>query len=276
MPRIALLLPRLVILALAGVTAASCTASLRDRGAPPAPAQPTVLITGASHGIGLELARAYAERGWGVIATCRTPDAAQALQEIAAQHPNVRVARLDVTDFGEIDALAARYRGVPIDVLVNNAGILGDNDKQKFGTFDYSALDDVMATNLKGPIRMVEAFIDNVAASDQKKIMNITSLVGSIEFTFGGQTFYRASKAALNMSMRNISKELHRSPDPRRREVILGLIHPGGVDTGFAKKVPIPMITPEASAAAVVKVIDGYTLAMSGDFLDYNGKKVPW
>ncbi len=243
---------------------------------PPAMARPTVLITGASRGIGFELARQYAGRGWGVIATARDPATATALQELAHQHPNVVIETLDVTDFGEIDALARRYQDVPIDVLINNAGILGDNDKQKFGTFDYAAFDAVMATNVKGPTRMVEAFIDNVAASDQKKIMSISSLVGSIEMTFGGQTFYRASKSALNMTMRNLSREVRRSPVTARRDVIFGLINPGVVDTGFARNVPIPMITAEVSAAAVIRVIDAYTKDMSGTFMDYSGRKLPW
>jgi NAD(P)-dependent dehydrogenase (short-subunit alcohol dehydrogenase family) len=246
------------------------------RAAPPTPERPTVLITGASRGIGYELARQYAERGWGVIATARDPATAGALRDLAAQRANVVVETLDVTDFGEIDALARRYEGVPIDVLINNAGILGDNDKQKFATFDYTAFDAVMATNVKGPTRMVEAFIDNVAASEQKKIMNISSLVGSIELTFGGQSFYRASKAALNMMMRNLSKEMRRSPVVPRREVIFGLINPGVVDTGFAKNVPIPMIKADASAAGVISVIDTYNKDMSGSFMDYTGKKLPW
>jgi NAD(P)-dependent dehydrogenase (short-subunit alcohol dehydrogenase family) len=255
---------------------AGCVAATRGESAAAPIAKPTVLITGASRGIGYELARQYAERGWGVIATARDPATAEGLQALATKHANLRIERLDVTDFAQIDALAGRYRGVPIDILVNNAGILGDNDKQKFGTFDYSAFDLVMATNTKGPTRMFEAFVDHVAASDQKKVMNISSLVGSIGMTFGGQTFYRASKSALNMTMANLAKELRRMPEPGRKDIIIGLINPGVVDTGFAKKVPIPMITAEVSANGVIKVIDGYTRDMSGSFMDYTGKKLPW
>jgi NAD(P)-dependent dehydrogenase (short-subunit alcohol dehydrogenase family) len=238
--------------------------------------QPTVLITGSNRGIGLELARQYAGRGWGVIATCRTPEKATALHALAAENPAVVIEALDVTDFEQIDSLAEKYRGVPIDVLVNNAGILGGNDRQKFGRFDYAAFDEVIAVNTRGPIKMVEAFIDNVAISDQKKIMNISSAVGSITMTFSGQNFYRASKAALNMSMRTISKTLKRSDAPGHNEVIIGLINPGVVDTGFAKNVPIPMIQADESAAAVIAVIDGYTLKQTGSFMNYNGKPLPW
>jgi NAD(P)-dependent dehydrogenase (short-subunit alcohol dehydrogenase family) len=243
----------------------------------PEPVTPTVLITGASRGIGFELARQYAELGWGVIATCRNPDSAAALRGLAANFDNVLIERLDVTDFDEMDALADRYAGVPVDVLINNAGILGGNDRQKFGSFDYTAFDEVMAVNVVGPIRMVELFVDNVAMSEQKKIMNISSLVGSIQMTFPGQNFYRTSKAALNMSMRTIAKELRRSKEPGRKEIIVGLIHPGVVATDFAKNVPIPMISPQESAAAVITVIDGYQdRRQSGDFMSYTGKELPW
>jgi NAD(P)-dependent dehydrogenase (short-subunit alcohol dehydrogenase family) len=241
------------------------------------PAKPTVLITGSSRGIGFALAQQYAARGWGVIATCRDPSGATALNELAAANPNVLVEELDVTDFAEMDALAARYTDVPIDVLINNAGILGGNERQKFGTFEYDAFSEVMAVNVIGAVRMTEKFIDNVARSEQKKVMNISSVVGSIEMTFGGQNFYRASKAALNMSMRTIAKELRRSDDLQRRQVIVGLIHPGVVATDFAKNVPIPMISPEESAAGVIAVIDSYTeVKQSGDFMSYTGAELPW
>jgi len=257
------------------VGACSTTAEL----APPQPEKPTVLITGASRGIGLELARQYADLGYGVIATARTPSTAEALQTLAAEKPAVIIEQLDVTDFAEMDALAARYAGVPIDILINNAGILGGNDRQKFGTFDYDAFDEVMAVNVVGAIRMVELFVDNVAISDQKKIMNISSAVGSIQMTFPGQNFYRASKAALNMSMRTIARELKGSKDPNRKNIVIGLIHPGVVCTEFAGcDLPIPMISPQESAAAVINVIDTYYVSrrQTGDFMSYQGKKIPW
>ena len=254
---------------------AACTPATKL--APPEPATPTVMITGASRGIGFELASQYADLGWGVIATCRNPAAAADLQALAGRKTNVLIEQLDVTDFAQMDALAERYRGIPIDVLINNAGILGGNERQKFGSFDYAAFDEVMAVNVVGPIRMVELFVDNVAISEQKKIMNISSAVGSVSMTFGGQNFYRASKSALNMSMRTIAKELRRSDDPNRKQIIVGLIHPGVVATDFAKNVPIPMIEPEESATAVIKVIDSYTtLRQSGDFMSYTGKELPW
>ena len=86
---------------------------------------PTILITGANRGIGLEYARQSAARGWNVIATARHPAQAADLRALAEANPRVVIETLDVTDFAQVDALAAKYQGKPIDVLVNNAGISG-------------------------------------------------------------------------------------------------------------------------------------------------------
>jgi len=236
----------------------------------------TVLVTGANRGIGYEFARQYAERGWTVIATARKPKEAADLQALAAEHPTVRIEKLDVTSDRSVRTLATRYRGVPIDVLINNAGILGDIDAQKYGSYDFEVYDEVIDVNWKGPMRMMEAFMDNVAISRQKKIMNISSAVGSIEMTFPGQVFYRSSKAALNMATRTLSKEVKRDPDPDRKALIFGLINPGVVDTGFAKNVPIRMITAKESAGHCITIIDGFTPEKSGMFFDYKGAKLPW
>ena len=124
--------------------------------------EPTVLITGSSRGIGLELARVYAERGWNVIATCRTPSKADDLKAIAAQYDNVAIEELDVTDDEEIATLAAKYNGKPIDVLLNNAGIPGDRSRQVFGIFDQDVFDQVMHVNVMGPLKTAVAFMDSV------------------------------------------------------------------------------------------------------------------
>jgi len=236
----------------------------------------TVLITGANRGIGYELARQYAEQGWTVIATARSPRDAADLKKLAAERDNVRIEKLDVTSDRSVRALAARLNGTPIDVLINNAGILGDIDAQKYGSYDFEVYDEIMDVNWKGPMRMVETFMDNVATSRQKKIMNMSSAVGSIEMTFPGQVFYRSSKAGLNMAMRTLSKEVKRDPDPQRKALIFGMINPGIVDTGFSKKLPIPMITAKESAEKCIAVIESYTPDKSGMFFDCKGTKIPW
>ncbi len=236
--------------------------------------EPTVLITGSSRGIGFALTRVYAERGWHVIATCRTPSKATDLQTLAAEHENVTIEELDVTDDGEIASLAEKYNGRPIDILINNAGIPGDRTKQKLGNFDYAVFDQVMAVNVHGPLRMAQAFLDHVEASDQKKIITISSNGGSIAGTQrarGLTYFYKSSKAALHMIMRSLSLEL------KERGIVVGLVSPGFVHTDFAGGVYIQgMIEPEESAAAVTAVIDDYGMEKSGLLFSHEGEQMPW
>lgn len=233
---------------------------------------PTVLITGANRGIGFELARQYAERGWQVIATTRTPAEAMALMAIAKQRANVTVEALDVTDHAQIDALAAKYKGRPVDVLLNSAGISGGDEAGAFGALNYDVYDKVHAVNVIGPLKMAEAFLPNVAASQQKKIISITSTEGSItRTTRGGGYFYRSSKVALNMVMHSLAIDL------KPKGITVGLVSPGLVKTDFTRGLDLPMmITAEQSATAVIKVIDGYDLAMTGKFMRHSGEEAAW
>jgi len=232
---------------------------------------PTVLITGSNRGIGLEIARVYAERGWNVLATARNPDSADDLKAIRAIYPKLKIVQLDVTDHEQIDELAAEYEGKPIDIVINNAGISGGHENAKFGQMNYDIYYKVHAVNVIGPAKMAEAFLPNVEMSTQKKIINITSGQGSIAKTWGCCTIYRTSKAALNMMMRNISIEL------KKKGITVGLISPGFVKTGFTAGLDLPMmITPEESAAKVVAVIDDYDLKDTGTFLGKDGQTWPW
>jgi NAD(P)-dependent dehydrogenase (short-subunit alcohol dehydrogenase family) len=230
----------------------------------------TVLITGASRGLGLELTKQYAGDGWDVIATARTPDDDADLQAVAAGHDNVRIETLDVTDFAEIEALAEKLRGAPIDVLINNAGWLGDAGSQRLGNLDFSDAQALYATNALGPLKIATAFMDHVLASDTKKIMSISSIVGSMENTTGNIYFYRASKSALNMLMRSFAV------DTRSQGVVVGLIHPGVVDTDMSAPFDIPKVSVEDSAAGVRSVIAWYTPATSGDFMQFTGEPLAW
>ena len=136
---------------------------------------------------------------------------------------------------------------------------------------NYDAYYAVHAVNVVGPTKMAEAFLPHVAASEQKKIINITSGQGSIAKTWGCCYFYRTSKAALNMMMRNLSLEL------KPKGITVGLISPGFVRTGFTKGLDLPMmITAEESARSVIEVIDGYDLAKTGTFIEHDGSEWPW
>jgi len=231
----------------------------------------TVLITGSNRGIGLEIARIYAARDWNVVATARNPNSAADLKAIQAIHPKLKIVQLDVTDHTRIDELAAELADTPIDILINNAAISGGHENAKFGEMNFDVYTQVHAVNVIGPTKMAEAFLPNIEQSGQKKIINITSGQGSIEKTWGCCTFYRSSKAALNMVMKNLSIEL------KKKGITVGLISPGFVKTGFTKGLDLPMmITAEESAAKVVAVIDEYELDDTGTFLGKDGQTWPW
>jgi len=253
---------------------------------------PTVLITGANRGIGLEFTRQYAARGWNVIATTRNPEAATALKQLAADRPNVTIDRLDITRDSDVTALAAKYRGRLIDLLVNNAALLDGLDRQLLGELDYELFSRTFDVNAIGPMRVTEAFLDNVAASNQKKIITLSSAAGSHGLLNPPANLYpyRASKAALNFLMHNLAL------DVAKRGIVVGLLNPGLVDTRgvlnlkpgesppeeFANLMPliragkIQLITPEESVKAMLELIDGLTPARSGVFLNYDGQTLPW
>lgn len=238
----------------------------------------TVLITGANRGIGLQLATNYAKRGWKVIATARNPAEAAELNALAAQNPQVTVAQLDLLDFASIDALAVKLKDVPIDVLLNNAAILGDPAKQEFGEMDFAVMQEVYAVNAVGTLKMTETFIDNVLASSQKKVVAITSQQASIGSLRDPMIpFYKMSKTALNMGMSSIARRL------KSKKVTVALISPGAVDTemmqaalGHANFKANFLITPEESAEAVVNIIDQYDLKLTGTFMSHRGDEIPW
>ncbi len=230
----------------------------------------TVLVTGSNRGIGLEFVRQYVARGWTVIATCRNPEAADELKQLAAERPNIIIEKLDVLDHDMIDALAGKYRGTPIDVLLNNAGISGGYENQKFGSIKYEFFDRVMATNFIAPLKMAEAFIDHVAASDQKKIINISSMPSSIKRGAARLYMDHSSKTALNMVMHILSK------DVADLGVIVGLVAPGLVDTDLTQGLDIPKISPEQSVVDLIDIIDNYTIEMSGSLIQHTGQILPW
>ena len=230
---------------------------------------PTVLVTGASRGLGLEFARQYAAEGWQVIAACRAPRAAKELQKISAESGGrIRVFEMDVTDAASVQAAAAGLKGEAIDLLLNNAGVGGPSG-QRIGALDYAAWAKVLDTNTLGPMRVVEAFIDQVAKSRLKQVVTITSGMGSLEDnTSGGSYAYRSSKAAVNMVVRSLSIDL------KSRGVTCIVMNPGWVRTDMGGS--RGTLAPEESIKAMRSVIAGLRPEDSGKFLNYTGKPYPW
>jgi NAD(P)-dependent dehydrogenase (short-subunit alcohol dehydrogenase family) len=233
----------------------------------------TVLVTGANRGIGLEFAKQYAAKGYKVIATARKPAEATELNALAKTDKDVTVEALDVTDTAAIDALAAKYKGQAIDILINNAGITGAPEKQRFGSIDYASFDDVMNTNVRGPLKMTEAFTEHVAASKQKKVMVVSSSEGSIgSVTSNRQPFYRASKAAVNMAMKNVSYTL------KDKGISVALINPGPVDTDMmaAARGRMPLRTTELAVRELSAIMETLTVDKTATFFNFDGTPLPW
>ncbi|UCG71467.1 MAG: SDR family oxidoreductase [Chromatiales bacterium] len=235
--------------------------------------RPTVLVTGANRGIGLEFSRQYLADGWCVIATLRDPANAGDLDALDGPGELV-IEPLDVTDHDQIDGLAARHAGQPIDVLLNNAGIIGPVpipehiEQQHFGSMDYLLWDRVLWTNTFAPLKMAEAFVEHVAASDQKKIVALSSTVGSLVERDTAAFAYATSKTALNKAMRLLASVL------KERGISVGIFCPGYVQTrmdfGTAE------VKPEDSVKGLRGLIADLELADSGTFQRYNGETVAW
>jgi NAD(P)-dependent dehydrogenase (short-subunit alcohol dehydrogenase family) len=225
---------------------------------------PTVLITGANRGLGLEFARQYAADGWRVHAGCRSPERAMDLEEIKG---DVAVHRLDVTDEASIAALARALGGAAIDVLVNNAGVYGR--RQSLGHIDYGGWEGVLRTNVLAPVAVTEALLPALQRAERPRVALITSRMGSIaDNTSGGTYAYRSSKAALNAAGRSLALDL------RGRGIIVLLLHPGWVRTDMGGA-GAPL-APRDSIAALRRIIDGAQMPDSGGFFSYDGSEVPW
>ncbi len=243
-----------------------------------------MLITGANRGIGLELARQYAAKDWNVIATSRraADDAGnKELKAIMTKHPNLVIERIDVTDTKMIRSVAAKYKDQPIDVLINNAAAVEQTfqaDLEKvnipYDKIDFDAARNDFDVNTLGPMRMVQAFMPNVEKSKQKKVVNVTSFVGS--YDKGGTPMgmnYGASKAA--------PEHVHVQAAPCAE--VQG--HRGG-----ARRSPCSCRASRASRACrcrapstwkwrkLVKIIDGMTVESAGGKITNfsTGKIDPW
>ena len=229
----------------------------------------SVLVTGANRGLGLEFVRQYAQAGWKSYAACRAPESAKELKALQDQHAGrITILSLDVTDAASVRTAAEKLRGEPIDLLLNNAGV-GGPPAQKIGSFDYAAWSQVLDVNVLGPARVIEAFVGNVAKGRDKRIVTVTSRMGSIaDNSSGGSYAYRSSKAGVNAVVKSFSIDL--AP----RGITCVVVHPGWVRTdmgGAGGK-----LAPAESVKSLRALIDGLSATDSGKFFDVDGEVLPW
>ncbi|MFA4994016.1 MAG: SDR family oxidoreductase [Bdellovibrionales bacterium] len=239
----------------------------------------TVFITGANRGLGFEFVRQYAADQWNVVACCRAPDKAQALQDLAKDNPAIVIEKLDVTDDKNIAALATKLKDTAIDLLINCAGIISgaqalvtaesDDKSQKFGSLDSAAWMKVLRINTIAPIMVSEAFQNNLSKKAGSKLIMISSRMGSIErISREGFIAYRSSKAALNSAMKSVSFSL------KNQKTIVACFHPGWVRTDMGGK--SAEFSPEESVAGMKRVITDLTHENSGQFINYDGQSISW
>lgn len=229
----------------------------------------TILITGTNRGIGLALTRVFAVYGWQVIACCRKPESAEALAAVqAASEGRVKIHRLDVTDDSQIEALRQELDGTAIDILCNNAGVLGPTE-QGYGLLDETTWLQTFRVNTIAPYKMVRALLDNVLLGRRRLIVSMGSQMGSIgDNDSGGYYVYRTAKAAVHMVMKNLSVDL------RSKGITAVAFHPGWVRTEMGGSQAL--LSPEQSAEGLYKTMLSLTPANTGQFLDYLGSSHPW
>ena len=222
---------------------------------------PTVLITGCDAGLGREFAQQYAAAGFAVVATYRDPSTR--LPDTTMRHH-----ALDVTDAAQFAALKSALSDEPIDLLISNAGI--GLETSGIGALDHDLVQRIVLTNTLGPLRLVDSLVDNVAASSMRRIVLVSSRMGSISLNLsGGHYGYRASKAGLNAIGRSLAVDLF------RRGITVAMLHPGRVNTAGGGGADAPL-----SAAHSVKAMRSTIARMgnheTGVFCTYDGQAIPW
>lgn len=223
----------------------------------------TVVITGANKGIGLQLARLYAEQGDKVFACCRNPGSAD---DLNALEGDIEVKQLEVGSDDSVSALGKDLEGVTVDVLINNAGTVGPAmDQQTLTTLDTDGWLDAFNVNTIGPVRVLQALMDNLKAADSAKVMTVTSQYGAIGFDMPAVYAYSTSKAGVNKYMRMAALELG------KEGISVGLVHPGWVQTDMGG--PTADLTPTESASGIKDVIANMT---ESGFWKWNGEVHVW
>jgi NAD(P)-dependent dehydrogenase (short-subunit alcohol dehydrogenase family) len=226
----------------------------------------TILVTGANRGIGLEFVRQYASDGADIIACCRKPAEAKQLHVLAASG-KVRVMALDVGDASSAAALTQALSGEAIDILINNAGVFGP-EKPSTSPSYYDGFAQTLRTNSIGSLIVSQALRANLVRGRDKKLVVLTSKMGSISDSSTGALAYRASKAAVNMIMHVLAR------DWAADGILVAILHPGWVKTDMGG--PSALISPQQSVRGLRARIAELSAQTSGHYLDYLGKEIAW
>ena len=228
----------------------------------------TVLITGTNRGIGLEFVQQFLARGDTVLATCRHPDSAPALQQLQKENQQLRVLGLDVASTESLQNFPQQLAADAIDIFINNAGVYGPRDAS-FGNVDGETWMSVLQVNSIAPILLTQLLIDKLRAGIDKKLLYVTSKMGSIDDNTGGGSYvYRSSKTALNAVVKSLAVDL--AADGFKAAVL----HPGWVLTDMGG--PNALIDAATSVAGMMGVIDSLGIEQSGSFFNYDGSVIPW
>ena len=237
--------------------------------------QKNYLVTGANRGLGLEFTKQILQSGHNVYAACRNINDIEDLELLFTEYKDkLIVVNLDINDHDSILKLSEKLKDISIDVMINNAGTIGplpyfeNTFKQHYGTIDYDVWSDVFKTNLFGPVKMAETFLENIENGNDKKMIFISSVVGSIADDHQKAFAYATSKTALNKSVALLADIL------REREIKVLAMCPGYVKTrmngGGAN------LEPEESIEGMLEQIEKLDIESSGNFVRYNGESINW
>ena len=228
----------------------------------------SILITGTNRGIGLEFVKHYLKNNEKVIATCRNKNSAKDLLELKNTTSNLSLVELDVSNPNSINEFASKITDQPIDTFINNAGVFGPRNNE-FGNFNAKEWLDVFNINTIAPLLITQKILKNLRLGKNKKLVFISSKVGSIEENTGGSMYiYRSSKTALNQVIKSLSIDL------KDENFIATALHPGWVQTDMGGQ--NALINTKTSVKGMAEVIDSLVLKNSGRFYNYDGSLIPW
>ncbi len=228
----------------------------------------TILVTGANRGLGIEFVEQYLNEGNDVIATYRNENSSMDLIEMGNERSNLKILQLDVSSNKSLNSFAENLGDSPIDIFINNAGVYGPRNSS-FGNVDEENWIPAIKINAIAPILLTQLIIKNIRSGADKKLIYITSKMGSIDDNKGGGAYvYRSSKTALNAVVKSLSVDLE------NEGIVVALIHPGWVKTDMGG--PNALIERDTSVRGMTEVISNLDITSTGNFYNYDGSIIPW